>query len=261
MKDSKTKKKNNIKKRKRRVRKSFLAIVFIFLLSLLAILSVTVLFPINKVTVSSEKTVYSSNEIIKASGISEGENLLMLSSKNTEEKIITELPYIKSVKVKKKLNGTVVLEPKSAKVRYCIESNDGMLLSDETFKLLEVCEDAPESAVSLTGIKPQKPSLGETLEFKNSEKLSSVKQIDSQLTKYGIEINQIDVTNLSNINITVKSKFKVELGTAKSLNKKLSYLVEMIEQIEKKNPNDEGVINLIYYDKTKEGIFKRQSIG
>ena len=92
MKDSKTKKKNNIKKRKRRVRKSFLAIVFIFLLSLLAILSVTVLFPINKVTVESEKTVYSSNEIIKASGISEGENLLMLSSKNTEEKIITELP-------------------------------------------------------------------------------------------------------------------------------------------------------------------------
>ena len=260
MKDSKTKKKNNIKKRKRRVRKSFLAIVFIFLLSLLAILSVTVLFPINKVTVESEKTVYSSNEIIKASGINEGENLLMLSSKNTEEKITTELPYIKSVKVIKKLNGTVVLEPKPAKVRYCIESNNGMLLADESFKLLEVCEETPESAICVTGIKPKEAALGEMLEFKNSEKLNSVKQVDSVLMKHGIEINGIDVTNLSNINITVKSKFKVELGTAKSLNKKLLYLVEMIEQIEKKNPNDEGVINLIYYDKTKEGIFKRQSI-
>ena len=260
MKDSKTKKKNNIKKRKRRVRKSFLAIVFIFLLSLLAILSVTVLFPINKVTVESEKTVYSSNEIIKASGINEGENLLMLSSKNTEEKITTELPYIKSVKVIKKLNGTVVLEPKPAKVRYCIESNSSMLLADESFKLLEVCEETPESAICVTGIKPKEAALGEMLEFKNSEKLNSVKQVDSVLMKHGIEINGIDVTNLSNINITVKSKFKVELGTAKSLNKKLLYLVEMIEQIEKKNPNDEGVINLIYYDKTKEGIFKRQSI-
>ena len=260
MKDSKTKKKNNIKKRKRRVRKSFLAIVFIFLLSLLAILSVTVLFPINKVTVESEKTVYSSNEIIKASGINEGENLLMLSSKNTEEKITTELPYIKSVKVIKKLNGTVVLEPKPAKVRYCIESNSSMLLADESFKLLEVCEETPESAICVTGIKPIEAALGEMLEFKNSEKLNSVKQVDSVLMKHGIEINGIDVTNLSNINITVKSKFKVELGTAKSLNKKLLYLVEMIEQIEKKNPNDEGVINLIYYDKTKEGIFKRQSI-
>lgn len=260
MKDSKTKKKNNIKKRKRRVRKSFLAIVFIFLLSLLAILSVTVLFPINKVTVESEKTVYSSNEIIKASGINEGENLLMLSSKNTEEKITTELPYIKSVKVIKKLNGTVVLEPKPAKVRYCIESNSSMLLADESFKLLEVCEETPESAICVTGIKPKEAALGEMLEFKNSEKLNSVKRVDSVLMKHGIEINGIDVTNLSNINITVKSKFKVELGTAKSLNKKLLYLVEMIEQIEKKNPNDEGVINLIYYDKTKEGIFKRQSI-
>ena len=44
------------------------------------------------------------------------------------------------------------------------------------------------------------------------------------------------------------------------LDEKLAFLVKTIQQIENKNMNDTGVINLKYFEEKKEGYFKSTEI-
>lgn len=74
---------SNQRKRKLRRRKIILRTVLTaVLLSAGVILALTVFFNINKITVSGD-AVYSSEDIINASGISQGDNLIFLSKKRS----------------------------------------------------------------------------------------------------------------------------------------------------------------------------------
>jgi len=248
-------------KPKRKVRSSFIAIISIFLLSVFAILSVTVLFPVENVKIKdAEKTKYSQNEIISASGIRIGENMIVLSSSSVESRITEALPYIGSCKIGKSLVGTITLTPKATKPQYCIKDGEAYWLVNDEFKALEKIKKAKRKYINITGAKFKEVAVGKTIEFKDGDKLDCINTVLDILDESNITINKINVKNLSSLEITVNSKFKVKVGTVQSLEKKLLYLLEMIKEIEKKNEKDTGTINLVYFDKTKEGIFKREAI-
>ena len=108
------------KKIKRRVRKGFLVAVFVLLLSAFSTLSLTVLFPINAVNVEYKSKLYTPEEIIEASDIEIGDNIILLSEKKVEEKLCKKLPYIGKVELKKKLD-KIVIVPKNTSAKYCIK--------------------------------------------------------------------------------------------------------------------------------------------
>ena len=91
--------------RQRKIRKRRLTAFFVFLVILMlcvgVVLSFTVFFPIKNITVTGSK-IYSSEEIIKISGIEAGDNLFAVNENSAENQLKKNLPYIESIKFNRK---------------------------------------------------------------------------------------------------------------------------------------------------------------
>lgn len=247
------------KKIKRRVRKGFLVAVFVLLLSAFSTLSLTVLFPINAVNVEYKSKLYTPEEIIEASDIEIGDNIILLSEKKVEEKLCKKLPYIGKVELKKKLD-KIVIVPKNTSAKYCIKYKNKYLILDDNFKILEVIKKKNKHLTFLNGIYVSSGNLGEIAEFSNAEKFENIKSIYETVSKHGFSINEIDITSQANIEIIINSKFRVLFGTKENIDQKLAFLVKTINKIESKNKNDTGTINLKYYEEKSEAYFKSEEI-
>ena len=70
--------------------------------------ALTLFFKVETITVSGT-TEYSSEEIITASGIQQGDNLIALSPSRIAARIRSRLPYVSSVSIRRALPDTVVL--------------------------------------------------------------------------------------------------------------------------------------------------------
>ena len=71
--------------------------------------ALTLFFKVETITVSGT-TEYSSEEIITASGIQQGDNLFLLNKYEIYESILEKLPYVSSVSISRKLPDTLLIE-------------------------------------------------------------------------------------------------------------------------------------------------------
>ena len=83
--------------------------------------ALTLFFKVETITVSGT-TEYSSEEIITASGIQQGDNLFLLNKYEIYEFILEKLPYVSSVSISRKLPDTLLIE--------VTDSNQGGVIED-----------------------------------------------------------------------------------------------------------------------------------
>lgn len=97
-------------KRKRRVRQNFIiiAVFLIFALAFAGIYTYSKGAPVGVITVEGD-SIYTSEQIVSASGLEIGVNMLSLKEADINAKVSSALPYIDSVQVKKKLPDKVIL--------------------------------------------------------------------------------------------------------------------------------------------------------
>ena len=82
----KSTKKNTKRKRRKALRPAFFAMLALFLISVLAVLSLTVFFEVESVNVSGE-SIYSQEAVINTAGIKDGQNLLRLNNNKISDKL------------------------------------------------------------------------------------------------------------------------------------------------------------------------------
>ena len=90
----------NSSKRIRRRRRNMNLYGFIVLILVICIgvtISYTFLFNINEIKVSGEASEYTVEEIVEASGIAMGDNLLRIDTEDAEKKILDSLLYIETL--------------------------------------------------------------------------------------------------------------------------------------------------------------------
>lgn len=241
-------------KQKRKVRKSFLVIMAVFILSVAAILSITVLFPINELKVEYSGKTYSDAEIIKASGARVGDNIIMLSKNSVSEKVEKDLPYIEKLTVTKKIPDKVVLSVKEAKEKFCFKSGEKYLIVSDKYKLLK-SQSTPDKKLTCVNAGLLKADFGTTVSLKKSTEKNLINKIQTALKTR--MINYIDFSDSSNVVFYIDKKFKVKFGTMSDVNDKLEFLKKMLSDIEGKNKKSKGTVNLQYFQSKKEGYFSR----
>ncbi len=244
----------------RKVRKSFLLVLFIFIVSLLVILSTTVFFPINSVTLKYGGELYSENQILKTADIKIGENLIMLPKNKISKRVTSNLTYIGELQISKQFPDKVVLTAKETKAAYCIKSNKKYYVLDKNFKVLEEIKKPQKKLACINGLKLESNQIGEVATAEKVEQDECFKTIMKYINNGGDKLNYINFTKNGEIEFYVNNKFKVELGTTLEIDEKLSFMSKMIDDITKKNKHDEGKINLTYFPSKKEGYFTRQSV-
>ena len=260
----------------------FLHLAVIAAIVLAVVLSLSLFF---KVKVSSKETTitvsgnhkYSAEAIIKASGIQDGDALLSVNSAKISGKIITELPYVKSVQVGIKLPDTVNIEIEELDIVYAIadvntDSTDLWWLITSGGKLVERTDKASAAAYTqLLGVTVSGEPGQDAVAVENAPEgtvpddsgegtveqpitISAADMLDVQLTilQY-LEQNDIlgqmvsvDVTDISDIEMWYGQRFLIRLGDSSELNYKISLAVAAIGQLK---DHDRGTLDVSFYNR------------
>lgn len=213
----------------------------------------SIFFKVQTVTVAGTEK-YSSWDVMQASGIQTGENLLAISKARISGRIRTELPYVKSVRVGITLPDTVNIEIVELDVYYSIQADDGswwLLAADG--KVLEKTTDAkrqeytqilglritdPQPGMAAVAAEPEPEGTledGQTVPVtvKGSERLQAAISVMTQLEANGIigKIVSADFSDLSGVTLWYGQQYQVYVGDTSRLDYKLASMKAAVSQM------------------------------
>ena len=212
------------------------------------VLGLSVFFKVENIYVSGTEK-YSAWDIQQAAGIQPGDNLMTFNRAKAAGKIISALPYVKSVRIGINLPGTVNIEIEEVEVTYAIAADDnGTWLISSTGKVVEKAPDAGENRYTvIQGISLTKPQVGQqavALEPQRvetdttpvtvtaQERLRAALDVAGFLELNGIygTMRSIDTGDLSAIRLVWNDNYDVNLGSGTDLNRKISFMKAAMEQ-------------------------------
>ena len=214
------------KKYKRRRKTAVYLVLLLLVCAVCLILSLTVFFNASQIKVSGNVR-YTVSQVIKASGVETGDNLLRMSKSGIKEKILKALPYVSEVQVIRELPSTVTIKVVEAEpsCRYLVGENRWALLSED-LRVMEITSVEPETTPVLSGITLDVPEEGETAKADSeiSEKilldlLTILKENDI------ININSIAFTSPISVNMRLEGRVTAKLGGDSDLD----YKVRMVK--------------------------------
>ncbi len=252
----------NRKRRRKRARAVVLVLSFLVVIALIVwLLANTVLFPIKLIKVSGNK-MYTADTIIKESTIDVGDKLFAVSKGKTEKILTTQLPYIKSIKLKRNMRGSVMeIIVQETSDRFCYNINGKFITADYDNKALAQFSSQPDNTTLLKIKGIVKCTPGKTVEI-DKKIWDEILKIYDVLNAEKISVNYIDMSNKSHINIMINKQFIVELGTTEDLDSKVAHLCSTVDGIVLKNGKDTtGVIDLsAWTSKNQEAYYEQKNI-
>ncbi len=248
------------KARRRKIRKKRLKAALIILLitavCVFAVLCLTVLFPVKRVTASGSR-LYNEKQIIKASGINEDYNIFTISKKDITDNIISNLPYIDSVDIKKELPDSIILTVTDAKEYLCYKNGDKYYAVSKNNIVLNIYDKAPEELI-LVNCNKAVFKIGKKLDFSDDQEKQLNDSIIKLINEKKIAVNGIDITDKFDIKLKMAGRFNISLGDRTDLENKMAHLAAMLNNIEE---NKTGTIDLsMWSKKDPKGTFVSRNI-
>jgi hypothetical protein len=117
-----------------------------------AVLSVNLLFKIEKYDLQGESP-YGLERLVAAFGHAPGDNMYGFSVAAAAGRITSELPYVESVTIRRRLPSTIVFRVSAAEEGYYLEWADGYVVLSTRIKVLKTTGEAPEGLVRIDGLK------------------------------------------------------------------------------------------------------------
>ncbi|MEG0615790.1 MAG: FtsQ-type POTRA domain-containing protein [Oscillospiraceae bacterium] len=231
--------------RRRRKRNMSLYYLLVFIMVFLVgfVLSTTVLFKITDFEIEG-KTRYTNEEIIAASHLKIGNNLIRSKTDAAEEAILKELVYVDSVKVERKFPAKISIELEPSTPFANVKLASGAVLASDKGKVLESTTEPTAGYVTFTGYAPINADVGEIMKSEDAEKDKLFLLICEKLKKLKItNATGVDITDRFNIILVYENRITVELGSQTDLEYKLKYTHTLVE--EKIGKNKEGTLSIL----------------
>lgn len=217
------------RKRKRNMSLYYGTVLFIALI-IFAILSVTVFFKIETAVVVGS-SIYSAEEIIAASGLSGGDNMIRKNMGKASERITSELIYIDTAKIKRKLPSSVEITVTPCVETACMQNEDGYLIISASGKILRAAEQPPEEILIFYGANPaENMEIGAAFASEEENKTEVIYELLSQANAGGFisRITSFDVTDRVNISCLYDNRIEIELGVVSDIEYKFKLADEII---------------------------------
>ncbi len=233
-------------KRKRKLKK----LVSLFLLTLVVLsacvlLALTVFFKISTVQITGSK-VYSDSVVIEKCGIETGISLFLADEDKLNEELPKSLPYIKNVKIKRKLPDTLIIEVFPTREIAAFQYSAGYILVDETGKVLNRnASMLRENVAVVTGASLKSALLGDKISINNEQTTDNFISILAGLKNSGLsDITEINLSSENEFKLIYQDRITIKLGTMQNIETKLQRAKVAIDKENKINPYSEGVLDL-----------------
>ena len=212
---------------------------------------------------------YTAYQIQQASGISEGDQLLTFSRAKASGKIISALPYVKTVRIGISLPDTVYIEIVETKVTYEVADKDGgSWLLDSDGKVVSAGNGGDHTKI--LGVQIENPAVGEIatayqhvqtetdadgnvipVTVTQAQKLQAAVSIAKLMEKNGIigQAATIDVNNIYKVEVWYADIFQVMLGDTSRLDYKVTCMAALVQQLLEESVYATGLIDVSDPDK------------
>jgi cell division protein FtsQ len=240
-----------VRPRRRRRKPSKFAYVLILITAVFCAAAVfaVVSFKVATIRVSGNSQ-YSSQQVIDASGVKLGLNLLRVNKLEAGKKICEVLPYIKSVKVKLLPMTTIEIAVTQDSPAYIIHYEKGYIYADQSFKALEVRSDGnkDKGLPQITGVQVADDKPGYAVIFKDKSQQGEIEQIAAAVKTSGLDkSSSIDLTDSYQILVNYDNRITIILGTPIDAEKKLEAAAEIIKS--NLQSTDKGSLDVSAEDK------------
>ena len=214
------------------------------LMLIAALIGISVFFRVSDISVVGN-SVYDGDELVKAAGIKLDDNILFISDSQAAARIRNAYPYVDSVRILKKLPGTVVIEITENLPIAFIPTEDADFILDHTGKILERRDKGHTGGlIEIRGAQPIMPAAGQRLSFGEEQtlRLEAMKSVLDAVRRAGMgeRIQWLDVTALSSIRFMYENRFTVDMGRGDDAEQKLYIL----SRIAKDHPTERANVDL-----------------
>lgn len=237
-----------IKPQVRRKRKSNMSLYYgtvLFIAAIIfAILSVTVFFNVETAVVKGSSK-YTVEQIIEASGINGGDNMIRKNMGKAEGKITSQLIYIETAEVKRKLPSTVEIAVTPCVETACMQKDGGFFVVSETGKILKLSEDVQEGLIIFYGANPaENMDVGMKFASEDENKTEVIYDLLSRRdSEFVSKITSFDVTDRLNISCVYEDRINIELGVISEIDYKFRLAEEIITT--KISPDSRGQLRML----------------
>ncbi len=255
----------NTRKRhqRRRGRFGFLYKLLSFLVILAAIVvGCVVFFRVNEVTVEGNSR-YTAQEIIDASGVELGENLLLINKPQTAGAIQKQLPYVQNVFVIRRLPDGLTLRITESAAAAAIQVEEAWWLMDARGKLLEAGNESLKGNLPVvSGIHLTEPGLGDwmTVEAEEKFKLESLESLLTALASRGMAGNVtgfIDLNATNTIYFGFGDSLTVAAPMTGDFKRRAFQLQRVLETFQQRGESVSGTLDLTYGDEQARLLTER----
>ena len=234
-----------VERQKKKKRRRMISRIGIAVLVLLAIVfAPTIFFQVSKINVTGD-TRYTSEQLIKSTGVKQGDNMFFLDTEQIAADLKDEYPYLDTVKLRRKLPSTLQIEVSDRTAVLSIEQNGKYLILDMYGKVLEKTKSAAKGTAKVTGVPMKGLHVGDTVDKDKYGKAASVMKLLELTDQYGMKkhIKTIDVEKAYDVRVTYDKRYTILLGALEESN--LEHKIQFLKAILKEPSLPEsGVIDL-----------------
>lgn len=227
-----------------------------------------------KVYVSGNEK-YTEYDVVQASGIKAGENLLTMRKAEVGGRILEQLPYVTKVRVSIKLPDGVNIEVEETDVVYSVQDGDEswwLMRSDGVVVEKTNAADA-ELHTKVQGILLNDPKVGQNAVAKEPEPkvdettgetlpvtTTAADQLRAAVSILGFlesnsiigEAESVDVTSLNNLEVMYEDRFQVMLGDGTRLGEKIQIMKATIVEMK---DYESGILDVSFTVKPGEVVY------
>lgn len=175
--------------------------------------------------------MYSEDEIIKASGVEKGDNLLLFSSSSVKKEINSKLAYAGEVTVEVKYPSTVMIQLNESKAIASISAGGYYWIIDTNGKILEQTDNnGAADTILITGIELTQPAIGNNINADNSTKTTYLIELLRTIYENDAadKVTELDITSIANITFDYDGRFTVKYGDGGDGGAKFEKMVEVV---------------------------------
>lgn len=189
---------------------------------------------------------YTAEEIIAASGLKKGDNLLHISTSDAEKSVVESLAYIDSAQVKKRFPTKVKITVAESEKWFAVVQDGKTAVVSRGGKIIDSSPDS--SIVQVTGYEAKSLDVGEMLESDVAGKNGIPEEVLDAADKAGLSgISAIDMTDRFSLVVSCGSRITLELGNITDISTKLNIAAGVIKS--EISPTDEVILNIVDPDK------------
>lgn len=215
-------------RRRKRMMSIYALVVFVLVATCAVTASLTFLFTVDKIVISGESETYTYMEIIDASGITAGDNLIRLNTHAAEQRILDSLLYVESADIKKDYPSTLRIYVTRCIPAFNVPYDKGVLLVSRKGKILADNSYFNDDYPIIYGLEPEEHIPGQMVTTSKTNKNEAFKEIVSRFSKDdGTDemcrsIANIDMNDEYNIVVNYRSGMVFQMGNWNDIEYKLN---------------------------------------